>query len=330
MSQTHRRRDGYWKSYHLAHTLELDAVTSAIVGLVKESKPPAKVRRTRRGKRPIHSWEKLVCVCLIMVVMGYTFRDMQNLVPKLDLPWRGEPYPDHTTIWKAYSSIPEDYLDETLDRSAQLCIRESGWSRGLLASDSSGVETDRYHTVIRPNRKKKTFEEVREKTFLKYHIIAILDHLIILRARVTDGRAADSPTLRRMLRGFVKLPGSVFNADRGFDAEANFRRLYQLLMLPNIKQRLMLGEAKRAHKKLVWRSKAASEFDLELYHYRGMVEAIFGAEESDGHNLYTRFRKEENRRKWGAILATGWNLKVLNRLRCTRSLGMEVMPIVRN
>jgi hypothetical protein len=62
-----------------------------------------------------------------------------------------------------------------------------------------------------------------------------------------------------------------------------------------------------------------------------MIEAIFGAEESGGHhNLKTRFRKDGNRARWGPIMALGWNLKVLNRLRWSRALGMEVTSIVHN
>jgi hypothetical protein len=55
-----------------------------------------------------------------------------------------------------------------------------------------------------------------------------------------------------------------------------------------------------------------------------MVEAIFGAEESQGHRLRTRFRTDGSRERWGPALAVGWNLRVLNRLRCAKSLGMEV------
>ena len=327
----HYRREGYWRQYHLAHTLELDSLTSSLVRLVKENEPPAKAKKTTgRGRKPIHSWQKLACICLLMVVMGYTLRDMQNQVPRLSLPW-DEPYPDHSTIHRAYQKLPVDYLDALLERTAQLCIRESNWSKGLLASDSSGVETDRYETVIRPNRRKKRFEEVRRLFYLKYHIIAILDHLIILKARVTSYRASDCRTLKGMLGALVPLPGCVFDADRGFDAEYNFRRLYELLMLPNIKQRLtQKGPKGKGHKRLHYRSRAAKEFDQSIYTWRGMIEAIFGAEESDEHNLRTRFRTEENRGRWGIILAMGWNLKILNRLRCGKMLGMEVASIVRN
>ncbi len=325
----HHRRDGYWKSYHLAHTRELDAIAGGIVSLVKESKPPVQRKKTRRGRKPVHSREKLVCVCLLMIVMGYTFRDMQNYVPKLNLPW-DEPYPDHSTIHRAYQEMPQGYLDALLDRTARLCMEESGWSKGLLASDSSGVETDRYEEVVRPNKKERRFEKVRRLFYLKYHIVAILDHLIILRARVTSYRANDSPVLRSMLRRFPSLPGSIFNADRGFDAEANFKRVYELLMHPNIKQiARQKGPRGRGHKRLHNRSRAAKEFDQSLYRWRGMIEAIFGAEESDEHSLRTRFRKDENRERWGVILAMGWNLKVLNRLRCRKMLEMEVTSIIR-
>jgi hypothetical protein len=57
-----------------------------------------------------------------------------------------------------------------------------------------------------------------------------------------------------------------------------------------------------------------------------MIEAIFGAEETDNHNLYTRFRIKENQERWGKILAIGWNLKVLNRLHAAKSLRIELKP----
>jgi hypothetical protein len=124
----------------------------------------------------------MVCSCLLMVILGYTFRDMQNQVPKLDLPW-DEPYPDHSTIHRAYERMPKEYLDSLLESTATLCTRESGWSKGVLAADSSGVETDRYEEVVRPNKEERRFEKIRRLVYLKYHVIAILDHLVILRAR---------------------------------------------------------------------------------------------------------------------------------------------------
>jgi hypothetical protein len=141
----HRRRDGYWKIYHLAHSHELDSLVRDIVSLVRENKPPVKkCIRSNGGRRPVHSWDKLVCICIIMIILGYTFRDMQNKVSNLDLPWNDyEPYPDHSTIHRAYQRIPMEYLETILTKTAYLCMKESNWKKGVLASDSTGVDTDR-------------------------------------------------------------------------------------------------------------------------------------------------------------------------------------------
>ena len=50
----------------------------------------------------------------------------------------------------------------------------------LLASDSTGIETDRYDYKVRPVKKNKKFELIRVKQYLKSHVIAVLDHLVIL------------------------------------------------------------------------------------------------------------------------------------------------------
>jgi hypothetical protein len=93
-----------------------------------------------------------------MVTLGPTFRDVQNDVPTLNLSWnQNEPYPDHSTIHKAFKKIDEDYLDLILEKVAYLCIKEASWKKGVLAADSSGVETDRYEIVVRSDKKKGGF-----------------------------------------------------------------------------------------------------------------------------------------------------------------------------
>jgi hypothetical protein len=77
-----------------------------------------------------------------MVAFGSTYRDVQNIVPSLNLPWNNEPYPDHTWISRTFKKIPLQYLEKTLTRSAYLCLNESGWKKGILASDSIGIETN--------------------------------------------------------------------------------------------------------------------------------------------------------------------------------------------
>ena len=129
VSTKHKRKDSYWLYYHLAHTLERDTVIENIVYLVKENPPPACSKNasssssSRRGRKPVHSWEKLVCICILMVIFGLTYRDMQNTVPSLNLPWNNdEPYPDHTWIARTFKKIPLKYLEDILTRSASICV----------------------------------------------------------------------------------------------------------------------------------------------------------------------------------------------------------------
>ena len=58
------------------------------------------------------------CIC------GLTYRDMQNTVPSLNLPWNNddEPYPDHTWIARTFKKIPLKYLEDILTRSASICV----------------------------------------------------------------------------------------------------------------------------------------------------------------------------------------------------------------
>jgi hypothetical protein len=170
----HNRRDGYWKYYHQAHTLEKDVVVRNIVALVKENPPPGVTKKSNRGKKPVHSWEKMACICILMVIFNLAYRKMQNEVPCLNLPWN-EPYPDHsedTWIARSFKRIPLQYLENMLQKTALICIRESGWKEGLLATDSTGVETDIYDEKVRPVKKERKFEKVRIRRFLKWHIVS--------------------------------------------------------------------------------------------------------------------------------------------------------------
>ncbi len=65
-------------------------------------------------------------------------------------------------------------------------------------------------------------------------------------------------------------------------------------------------------------------FNASIYHYRGLIEGIFGAEEIKRHQLYCRFRLKNNQKRFGLIKSIGWNLEVLNRLQCANKLGLKI------
>ena len=156
--------------------------------------------------------------------------------------------------------------------SSYLCLKESDWRRkGILASDSTSVETDKQvRYEVRPAKSKRKFEKIRIKQYLKWHITAaILDHLIILSTRLTSKKTHDYPVLRTMLNRLKKygvdLAGSIFNGDKGYDGERNFESLFCICVLPNIKQRTNAKKGKN-------RKKAAKIFNASIYHYRGLIE----------------------------------------------------------
>jgi hypothetical protein len=300
-----------------------------IVSLVKENPPTRPKKKSTMGKKPVHSWEKRVCICILMVAFGLTCRDIQNIAPSLNLPWNNEPYPDHTWISGTFKKIPLIYLECILIRSAYLCLKESGWKKGILASDSTGVETDRHEYEVRRRRRflknRKKFEKIMVKQYLKWHITAVLDHLIILSARLTSKKTHDSPVLRMMLNRLKKygvdLAGSIFNGDSGYDGNKNFQSVFGMNMLPNIRQRK--NAKNKNSNKNKYRKKAAKIFNASIYHYRGLIEGIFRAEETSHHQLYCRFRSKNNQKRFGLIKSIGWNLEVLNRLQCANKLGIK-------
>ena len=209
-----------------------------------------------------------------------------------------------------------------LARAARLCMAEAGGATGPLGADSSGVETTRYGTVVRPLKREKDFVETAQE-YLKYHIVAVLGIQIILESEITPGNVNDMtmlpPMLGEMGRQGLSPGPSVFHADRGYDSNHNCQILFEMGIIPNIKQR---GGAVNRGKP--YRSRAAKIFDGKAYRQRGMIEGVFGGEESKRHQLHCRFILPDNRRRFGKIRAIAWNIKVLNRLRCARIRGIEI------
>ena len=259
-----------------------------------------------------------------MVAWHKTSRDMESDLSVIKLPWwNGEPVPDHTTIARHLQTIPYDWLTAMLARTARLCMAEADGATGPLSADSSSVETTRYETVVRPLKREKDFVEMAQKEYLKYHIVAVLGLQIILESGITPSNINDvtmlPPMLYEMRRQHLLPNPSIFHADRGYDSNYNCQVLFEMGMTPNIKQRnISVNRGKP------YRRRAAKIFNEEEYRQRGIIEGIFGGEESKRHQLHCRFIRPDNRRRFGKIRAITWNIKVLNRLRCARIRGIEI------
>ena len=318
----HARRPDYWTYYHLGHSSETSFMIETVSDLVR-GHPCPRQEKSNRGRPPVHSKAKLDFICLLMVAWHKTSRDMESDLSVIKMPWTGEPIPDHTTISRHLQTIPHDWLAGMLARTARLCMDEAAGTTGPLGADSSGVETARYETITRPLKSERDFVRMAQKEYLKYHITAVLGLQIILESEITSSRVGDITMLPAML-GEIKrqdlLPGpSIFHADRGYDSNHNCRILFEIGMIPNIKQRNTGVSRHRSD-----RGRAARIFDEEAYHQRGMIEGVFGGEESKRHQLHCRFVRPDNRRLFGKMRSIAWNIKVLNRLRYARMLGIEI------
>ena len=296
---------------------------NTIANLVR-GHPCPRQETSNRGRPPVHSKDKLDFICILMVAWHKTSRDMESDLSVIKLPWwTGEPVPDHTTIARHLQTIPYGWLAGMLAETARLCMAEAGGATGPLGADSSGAETTRYETVVRPLKREKDFVEMIQKEYLKYHIVAVLGLQIILESEITPSNVNDVTMLPPMLDEMRRqglLPGpSVLHADRGYDSNHNCQVLFEMGITPNIKQR-----SSSVNRGKPYRSRAAKIFDEEEYHQRGMIEGIFGGEESKRHQLHCRFIRPDNRRRFGKIRAIAWNIKVLNRLRCARIRGIEI------
>ena len=252
-----------------------------------------------------------------------TYRGIESNLRDMRMPWDNEPVPDHSTLVRHFQTIPEDWLNLILVETTRRCIKEVSKATGPLGADSSGVETTRYEDVERPNRKERDFVETRQKTYWKYYITTILGLQIVLAAFTTPSNISDTTMLPVMLdeikcHGF-EFAGHFFDADREYDSDDNCERLFWMGMIPNIKQRKdAVNRGKPSMKK------AARMFNDNEYRKRSLIEGIFGAEETRGHQLLCRFVREDNRRRFAKGRAIAWNIRVLNRFECANRLRMPI------
>ena len=104
-------------------------------------------------------------ICILIVAWHKTSRDIESDLSVIKIPWTGEPVPDHTTLTRRLQTIPQEWLDTILAKTATLCVAEAGSATGPLGADSSSVETTRYETVTRPLKSEKGFVEMGLVTY---------------------------------------------------------------------------------------------------------------------------------------------------------------------
>ena len=77
----HKRRDRYWRLYDFARSRELLEVVDELARLVDEvgdlwPKP-------KRGRPTVHSPMKMAVICILTVILGFSYRRMEALLHML-------------------------------------------------------------------------------------------------------------------------------------------------------------------------------------------------------------------------------------------------------
>ena len=170
-----------------------------------------------------------------MIAINISPRDMESLPTVLKTPWDAEPAPDHSTMGNHLGAIDEDWLQLMLTKTAQMCMETAGRTSGSTASDSSGGEMDRCETV------KKDGLEKRRKKYAKCHAAAILGLQIVPDSRITPGDTHDTkvpgPMMGTIKEQKLDMGPSAHSCDTAYDAEEDFKLLFEQKLDPNIRQR---------------------------------------------------------------------------------------------
>ena len=212
--------------------------------------PCPRREKSNQGRPPVYSKDNLDLICILMVAWHKTSCGMESDLSVIKLSWRNdEPVPDHTTISRHLQTIPYSWLTWMLAETAKLCMAAAGSATGPLGADSSEVGTTRYETVVRSLKRESGFVEMARKEYLKYHITAVLGLQIILESEIASNNVNNvvmlPPMLAKMKRQGL-LPGpSVLHADRGYDSNHNCQVLFEMGIVPNIKEK-RLGQPRQA------------------------------------------------------------------------------------
>lgn len=326
-----QRQAGYWPGYHAARASEKDFVIGYVKDLVWENPPPEPVRKSRRGRPKVYPRAEMAVACILMNHFNISSYDTKNAIASWNLDLDGR-VPSTSTILRAHEELDMQWLQDMVATTAKACLEKAGIGEAIevdSAADSTGVETDRYEDKVKLDKKTGKETVARAKSYLKWHIFAVLKLQIILSCAMTPSSVADTDMLRPLLEKSKKLGRSFagwwFHADRGYDSDSNCEAVFGMGMRPNILQRKSRengGNRRDVGKR--FRRRAAAMFDGVRYGKRRMVEGIFGAEETRSHRLLCRYRKKETQERFGVLLAITWNVRALNRIRCAAEPA--VMP----
>ena len=243
-----------------------------------------------------YSPKTMAAICILKEAEKKTFRGIsghinshKDLQAKLGL----DTIPDKSTIHRAYSQIPESYLNEVHARIVKDVKIEHA-----AAGDSTGVSERRYEQWI----DYRTDKIKSRKGWVKLHAIIDVKTRIILVYFITNSHVADISALYTMLDGlgrYVDSKTSIFCLDSAYLARDMCDRLYEMGFTPYIKPKKNTthnAKGSQSWRKMTDMYKDNPDKFNEDYHQRSIVESVFGAHKTM-YGSYVRCKRPDNKRR---------------------------------
>ncbi|MEM2387883.1 MAG: hypothetical protein QXW78_02010 [Candidatus Thermoplasmatota archaeon] len=213
---------------------------------------------------------------------------------------------DHSTFGKAFEKITEEYLKKYLKNLREKIKDKLGDKDFVYIADATGIKLDRlYRDVTSVGEKRKL--GMHDKLSILGEYYSTVGVICISAGEWRSGYSYDSPSLVNMLSSTDIVPGKYLYADVGDDYFC-YSLCFNKGLIPIIKQ--------RRYKARGIRRKALEIFSEELYKAnRGIIEGIFGGLGTK-RLLFSRFKKENMRRKHVIAMAICHNLQTYMTIFC--------------
>ena len=293
----------YWKKFDKVFKhFSGKKIYEEILKLVDLLGEPYK-KKSNKGRKFKITPKEYTAIIAFKISSRDNFRDME-----LDSELYVDEHIDHSTFGKNFFKIPYDYLRKLLKLTGNLLEGLLGRTKVHVA-DSTKITTDRYRDIVFQGKPRRVKGVYKLHTMIQRHPEKQMT--IIVDGIATDEHISDSEGAVRMMT--ILKEGDKFTADRGYDYEKVYKTCYTSRITTNIKP-----QKRSCGKHSVYRKKMVKSFDETRYKKeRGIVETEFAGFENKGL-VFTHYRTNDARLKYGLILETRHNINNLLKLKVER------------
>jgi transposase len=219
--------------------------------------------------------------------------------------------PDHNTIWRTITYLPESYLKELNQHIATFLKKEND----CIAVDATGFSTETYGCMR--NRKPGT-QKAKHHNWLKLHAAVTSVLKAIPSMEVTDANIHDSQKFESLLDSLPLVNIETVTADAAYLSRWNCDLVDAIGAKPyiNLKKNVVMLRSKgsKAWFDMVLNYKMNPEAWKKVYHRRSSAESAFSAiKRKFGHKLLSMRKEYQRKELMSKVVA--YNLNILAKRR---------------